>query len=191
MSDAAQIFDVHDEANPPRAEQLLSLVYDELRKLAAHRMAHESPDHTLQATALVHEAYLQLLRTADRQQWDGRGHFFAAIAETMRRILVDRARQKQSQRRGGRFQRQELDPQKLAISEPPIDVLGVHEALARFEKIDKRKADLVKLRYFAGLSIPEAAAALGISSATADRDWAYARAWLHAELRRGIAHSDH
>ena len=184
MSDVTHFMNAMDRSDPQSAEQLLALVYEELRKLAAHRMASESPDHTLQATALVHEAYLRLNASAEGRRWNDRGHFFAAAAEAMRRILVDRARQKKSQRRGGNLKRQDLDLGRISLPEPVDDVLAIHEALARFEQIDKLKADLVKLRYFAGLTVAEAADALGISPATADRAWAYARAWLHAELNR-------
>jgi len=184
MSEVARILSQVEQGDSSAAEKLLPLVYDELRKLAAAKLAQENPGQTLQATALVHDAYVRLVDVEQGQHWDSRGHFFAAAAEAMRRILVDRARQKQSRRRGGGLEQQDIDHLEIAIPEPFIDVLGVNEALARFEKIDKLKADLVKLRYFAGMTIPEAAAALGISSATADRYWVFARAWLHAELKR-------
>jgi len=170
------------------AEQLLPLVYDELRKLAAAKLAQEKPGQTLQATALVHEAYMRLVVVEKPRHWNSRGHFFRAAAEAMRRILLDQARRKQSERQGGSVKRYSLEHGEIAAPEPSLDVLAVNEALARFEQIDKPKADLVKLRYFAGLTIPQAAAALGISSATADRYWAYARAWLHAELKKGDWH---
>lgn len=184
MSEVARILSQVEQGDSSAAEKLLPLVYDELRKLAAAKLAQENPGQTLQATALVHDAYVRLVDVEQGQHWDSRGHFFAAAAEAMRRILVDRARRKQTQRRGGGLEQQDIDHLEIAVPEPFIDVLGVHEALARFEKIDKLKANLVKLRYFAGMTIPEAAAALGISSATADRYWVYARAWLHAELKR-------
>ena len=150
----------------------------------------EKPGQTLQATALVHEAYLRLVVPARgacrprRKHWNSRGHFFAAAAEAMRRILIDQARHKQSQRRGGDRRRQDIEHQEIAAAEPSLDVLAVNEALERFETVDPLKAELVKLRYFAGLTIPQAADALGISATTADRYWAYARAWLHAELKK-------
>lgn len=174
-----------DLNQPQAAAQLLPLVYDELRRLAAHRLQGENPGHTLQATALVHEVYLRLTDTQTQRCWDSRAHFFAAAAEAMRRILIDRARTKGSQRRGGGRQRQGLDEVEIAAPDPALDILALNEALQRLEQIDPRKAELVKLRYFAGLTIPEAAEALGISSTTADRYWAYARAWLHAELKKG------
>ena len=138
----------------------------------------------LQATALVHEAYIRLVDGERAQHWDSRGHFFAAAAEAMRRILVDQARRKNSRRRGDGLNRHALEHVQITAPEPCTDILAVHKALQRFERTDKLKADLVKLRYFAGLTIPQAAEALGISAATADRYWVYARAWLHAELKR-------
>jgi RNA polymerase sigma factor (sigma-70 family) len=207
MSDVTRILSQIESGDPAAAEQLLPLVYNELRKLAAARLAQEKPGQTLQATALVHEAYLRLLGGGEKSEvrdqkpespnatsdlppptsdlWDSRGHFFAAAAEAMRRILIDQARRKESQKRGGDWQRQELEGIEIAAAEPSLDILAVQAALERFERIDPQKAELVKLRYFAGLTIPQAAAALGISSTTADRHWAYARAWLHAELARG------
>jgi len=183
MSDITQIISRIDSGDPKAAEQLLPLVYDELRKLAAQRLSQEKPGQTLQATALVHEAYLRLIGSDDHP-WDSRGHFFVAAAEAMRRILVDSARQKRSQRRGGNRHRVALEEVACASPERSVDLLALHQALERFEKIDKVKAELVKLRYFAGLTIPQVAAALGISSTTADRYWAYARAWLHRELKK-------
>jgi RNA polymerase sigma factor (TIGR02999 family) len=162
----------------------LPLVYDELRRLAAQKMAHEAPDQTLQPTALVHEAYLRLVHVDDAQRWNGRGHFFAAAAEAMRRILIDQARRKQSHRRGGQWAREPLDCVEIAAPAPAADLLAVHEVLEKFAVIHPPKAELVKLRYFAGLSVPEAAKVLGISTTTADRHWAYARAWLHTELKQ-------
>ena len=184
MNQVTRILSAIEQGDPHAAEQLLPLVYDELRKLAAQKLAHEAPGQTLQATALVHEAYLRLVDDDQAQRWDSRGHFFAAAAEAMRRILIDQARQRQSQRRGGGRKRRALQHVDLAGPEPSLDVLALHEALQRFEKIDRLKADLVKLRYFAGLTIPQAAEALGISATTADRYWSYARAWLHAELKK-------
>ena len=185
MSDVTRILEDINEGDAGAAEQLLPLVYGELRKLAAAKMSHESPGQTLQPTALVHEAYLRLVNVKGAQHWNSRGHFFMAAAEAMRRILIDHARRKQSQRRGGGLARDPLESVEIAAPEPAVDLVAVNDALTRFEAIDKPKADLVKLRYFAGLTIPEAAEALGISTTTADRYWAYARAWLHAELKRG------
>jgi RNA polymerase sigma factor (TIGR02999 family) len=185
MSDVTRILSQIDAGNPAAAQQLLPLVYDELRKLAAARLAQEKPGQTLQATALVHEAYLRLVGGSVAEKWDSRGHFFAAAAEAMRRILVEQARKKQSQRQGGGWQQQPLADVEIAVPEPAVDLVAVHEALSKFERIDPVAAQLVKLRYFAGLTIPEAAAALSISSTTADRYWAYARVWLHAELAAG------
>jgi RNA polymerase sigma factor (TIGR02999 family) len=184
MSDVTRILSAIEQGDQATSQQLLPLVYDELRRLAAQKLTQENPGQTLQATALVHEAYLRLVDVERAQNWDSRGHFFAAAAEAMRRILIDQARRKQSQRHGGALQRHVLEHVEIVAPEPFVDILVVNEALERFEKLDKLKADLVKLRYFAGLSIPQAAAALGISSTTADRYWAYARAWLHAELKR-------
>jgi RNA polymerase sigma factor (TIGR02999 family) len=194
MSDVTQILQAAERGDPAASERLLPLVYDELRKLAASRLASERPGQTLNATALVHEAYLRLVASpgapgpdADSpspRQWDGRGHFFAAAAEAMRRILIDQARRKESLRRGGDLQRHDIEFVEIAAAEPCVDLLGLNEALERFELRDPEKAKLVKLRYFAGLTIPQAAQALGVSSTTADRHWAYARAWLHAELSR-------
>jgi len=160
------------------AEELLPLVYDELRKLAAARMAAEKPGNTLSATALVHEAYLRLVGPEDAQQWDHRGHFFAAAAEAMRRILVDRARRKAAAKRGGEFARVDLDPDLAAAPEVHEDLVALDAALDRFAAEYPQQAELVKLRYFAGLSLPDAAAALGLSERTAGRQWAFARAWL-------------
>jgi len=188
MTDVTQILSAIEEGDPHAADKLLPLVYEELRKLATQKLAHEKPGQTLQATALVHEAYLRLVDTARVQRWDSRGHFFAAAAEAMRRILVDRARKKQSLRRGVGLKRRALEHVDIAAAEPLVDVLAVDDALERFEKIDALKAGLVKLRYFAGLTIPQAAEALGISSTTADRYWSYARAWLHAELKKEAPH---
>jgi len=167
------------------AAELLSLVYDELRKLAAVRLAHEKPGQTLQATALVHEAYLRLTDAGKTQHWKSRGHFFGAAAEAMRRILIDQARRKQSEKHGGGLERQDLAETLITAPEPSVDILAVSEAIERFERIDPVAAELVKLRYYAGLTIPEAAESLGISTTTADRYWAYARSWLHAELKKG------
>jgi RNA polymerase sigma factor (TIGR02999 family) len=187
MSEVTQVLDQIAQGDPTAAEQLLPLVYHELRKLAALRLAQEKPGQTLQATALVHEAYLRLVGGDPAQNWNSRGHFFAAAAEAMRRILVDQARRKRSLRRGGNLQRCPIEDVEIEAPEPSVDVLAVHEALERFERIDATGAQIVTLRYFAGLTIPQAAEALGISASTADRTWAYARAWLHTALKHGGA----
>ncbi len=184
MTDVTQILNQIESGDPSAAEQLLPLVYNELRKLAAAKLAHEKPGQTLQSTALVHEAFLRLVDVEKAQHWDSRGHFFAAAAEAMRRILIDQARSKESLRRGGNMQRHDVMQMEIVISEPCVDLLSLNDALERFEHRDPDKALLIKLRYFAGLTIPQAAEALGISTTTADRHWAYARAWLHAELSR-------
>src|SRR5438270_3015406 len=196
MSNVTHILSAIEQGDPHAAAQLLPLVYDELRKLAAQKLAREKPGHTLDATALVHEAYLRLVvpaRGASQppvdKHWNTSGHFFTAAAEAMRRILIDQARHKQSRRRGGGQRRQDIEHDQIAAAEPSLDILAVNEALERFEEVDPLKADLVKLRYFAGLTIPQAADALGVSSTTADRYWAYARAWLHAELKKEASDS--
>jgi RNA polymerase sigma factor (TIGR02999 family) len=185
MTEVTRVLAAVGRGDPHAAELLLPLVYDELRRLAGVRLAAETPGQTLQATALVHEAYLRLVGADASPHWDDRGHFFAAAAEAMRRILIDQARRKHAAKRGGGLARRELDHAEIAAPEPDADLLALDEALARFEAVDPAKAALVKLRYFAGLTIPRAAEALGISSNTADRHWAYARAWLHAELKKG------
>jgi RNA polymerase sigma factor (TIGR02999 family) len=183
MSDVTQILSQIESGDPSAAEQLLPLVYDELRKLAAAKLAHEKPGQTLQATALVHEAYIRLVDVEKAQRWDSRGHFFAAAAEAMRRILVDRARHKQSLKRGG-----DRDRVDMAAAEPvtlPIacdDILGLEGALQKLEEKDTRKAELVKLRFFAGLTTSQAAQALGVSTTTAESEWTYARSWLRLEM---------
>ncbi len=169
--------------NPQAAEQLLPLVYDELRRLAVDKMARERPGQTIQATALVHEAYLRLVDVKAAQQWNGRGHFFAAAAEAMRRILVEQARRKQRLKHGGALKRIDLDPECAMSNAPRSDVLALDEALTKLAAIDPVKAELVKLRYFTGMTMPEAATALGVSLATAERYWTFAKAWLFAELR--------
>jgi RNA polymerase sigma factor (TIGR02999 family) len=185
MSEVTRILSAIEEGDPHAPEQLLPLVYDELRQLAAQKLAQEKPGQTLQATALVHEAYLRLVDAEQAQRWHSRGHFFAAAAEAMRRILVDHARQRRSQRRGGAAKRHSLGSLDPASPAPDEELLAVDEALERLQKLDPPKAELVKLRYFAGMTIPEAAQALGISVPTANRYWAYARAWLHEELAGG------
>jgi RNA polymerase sigma factor (TIGR02999 family) len=164
---------------PNSADEFLPLVYDELRKLAAAKLAQEAPGQTLQATALVHEAYLRLVEGAKVQEWNSRGHFFAAAAEAMRRLLIDRARQKHSQKRGGHYQRVALDEGLSLAAEPPFDLLALDKALEQLSQEAPQKAELVKLRYFAGLSAAQAAEVLGISRATADRYWAFAKVWLY------------
>ncbi len=161
------------------------MVYEELRRLARRKLAREAPGQTLNATALVHEAYLRLVGRNPEQPWDGRNHFFAAAAESMRRILVENARRKRRLRHGGDLVRQDLDPDQVVAPEPSDQLLAVDEAVDRLAQTDPTAAELVKLRYFAGLSIPQAADVLGISPRSADRLWAYARAWLRREIRRG------
>jgi len=180
MSDVTRILEAIGRGDPQAADQLLPLVYEELRRLASSKMAQEAPGHTLQATALVHEAWLRLAGDESRK-WNDRSHFFAAAAEAMRRILVENARRKNRQRRGGGLQRVEFDEAALAVADDQ-QVLAVNDALEKFAGVDKPKAELVKLRYFVGLTIEEAAEVLGISRATAKRHWAYARTWLYAEI---------
>jgi RNA polymerase sigma factor (TIGR02999 family) len=183
MSEVTRILSAIEQGDPHAAEQLLPLVYDELRILAAQRLAHERPGQTLQATALVHEAYLRLVGANQGGNWDNRGHFFAAAAEAMRRILIDRAREKCSEKRGGGRKRLDIDSLHLATTAGPDELLALDEALVKLARHDPAAARLVELRYFAGLTVDEAGKALGISTATAYRDWNFARAWLHAELR--------
>jgi RNA polymerase sigma factor (TIGR02999 family) len=185
MSEVTQILHAIAEGDPHAASQLLPLVYDELRKLAAQKLARETPGQTLQPTALVHEAYLRLVGEDEEQHWDSRGHFFAAAAEAMRRILVEIARQKASLKRGGDRQRMDAVDSLLAIPEPREDLLALDAALAKLAETDKQAAELVQLRYFAGLPIREVAEILGIAPRTADRLWAFARAWLHQEIEGG------
>jgi len=185
MSEVTRILSAIEQGDSRAAGQLLPLVYEELRQLAAQRLAQEKPGQTLQATALVHEAYLRLVDVEQAQQWNSRGHFFAAAAEAMRRILVDRARHKGSRKAGGGRARQELDALEIALPEIPEDLLALDEALNKLVATDKKAADLVHLRFFAGLPLPEAAQLLGISPRSADRLWAYARAWLHQEIQGG------
>jgi RNA polymerase sigma factor (TIGR02999 family) len=182
MSDVTHILFAVEQGAPHGAQQLLSLVYEELRRLAAQRLAKEAPGQTLQATALVHEAYLRLVGESEQTQWNSRGHFFAAAAEAMRRILVEKARHKRSEKGGGQLQRIELNDEQLLAPSRNVDLIALHEALDKLASHDRRKAELVKLRYFAGLTIRQAAAALGIAESTADADWAYAKSWLRLEL---------
>lgn len=185
MNDVTRILSALEQGDSHAADQLLPLVYDELRQLAAQRLALEAPGQTLQATALVHEAYLRLVDVEKAQNWESRGHFFAAAAEAMRRILIDGARRRRTQRRGGEAERLSLEGIEASAPASDDELLAVNEALERLHLVDPPKAELVKLRYFGGLTIPEAAQALGISITTANRYWAFARAWLHEELAAG------
>jgi RNA polymerase sigma factor (TIGR02999 family) len=182
MSDVTRILAAIDRGDPHAAEQLLPLVYEELRKLAARKLAHEKPGQTLQATALVHEAYLRLVGGDPAQPWEGRGHFFAAAAEAMRRILVENARRKGTHKRGGQARRLDLNQLEPACDDRAHDLLALDEALAELQRHDAQAAELVKLRYFAGLTHQEAAEVLGIGRRAADRLWALARAWLYQQL---------
>ncbi len=182
MSDVTRLLSAADAGDPHAAEQLLPLLYDELRKLAAQKLSREAPGQTLDATALVHEAYLRLVDGAAAQHWNSRGHFFAAAAEAMRRILVDQARRKHSLKGGGALRRVNLDEAAPLAPEPTDDLVALGDVLDRLAREDSAKAELVKLRYFAGLSVQEAADILGISRATADRYWAYAKVWLYCAL---------
>ena len=183
MSDVTQILDRVQRGDPLAVGELLPLVYQELRRIAAHKMAGESSGHTLQPTALVHEAWLRLVGTDEPAQFQNHGHFFGAAAEAMRRILIDRARSKRALRHGGGQQRLDIQDLEIAIEVPDDDLLDVNEALDKLAAHDKEAADLVKLRYFVGMTIEEAAQALGIGEATAYRYWAYARAWLFKEIK--------
>jgi RNA polymerase sigma factor (TIGR02999 family) len=183
MSEVTRILSAIDQGDPHAAEQLLPLVYDELRKLAAARLGQETPGQTLQATALVHEAYLRLVGAEKERHWDSRGHFFAAAAEAMRRILLNRARDKKRIKRGGDRPRISLDRIEVAIDTNDEELLALDEALDKLASHDQTAAQLVKLRFFAGLSLKEAAESLGIAQRTAERQWAYARAWLYDQLR--------
>jgi RNA polymerase sigma factor (TIGR02999 family) len=182
MKEVTRILSAIEQGEPHAAAELLPLVYDELRQLAAQKLAQEKPGQTLEATALVHEAYLRLVDRDQAQHWSSRGHFFAAAAEAMRRILVDSARSKRAEKRGGGRRRVEVEVEELAAPQLDQKLLALDAALAKLEQQYPRKAELVKLRYFAGLSIRETAETLGISTATADRYWAYARAWLQREM---------
>ena len=182
MHDVTQILNQIESGDPLAADKLLPLVYDELRRLAALKLAQENPGQTLQATALVHDAYIRLVDVDKAQNWDSRGHFFSAAAESMRRILVGNARRKQSLKAGGNRERIKLDQSELPAKSPNPDVLALSEALDKLEGLDPRKAALVKLRYYAGLTNAQAAAALKISTSSADNDWAYAKNWLRVEI---------
>jgi RNA polymerase sigma factor (TIGR02999 family) len=182
MSEVTRILSAIEQGDPQAAELLLPLVYEELRKLAAQKLAQEAPGQTLQATALVHEAYLRLVDVEKAQQWDSRGHFFAAAAEAMRRILVDNARHKHSRKAGQGRQRRPLEDVEATVSASPDDLLAIDEALTKLERENQAAADLAKMRLFTGLTVDEAADALRISRRTGFRLWTYARAWLQAEL---------
>lgn len=183
MSDVTRILDAIQQGNSKAAEELLPLVYDELRHLAAHKMANETPGQTLQPTALVHEAWLRLAGSENRK-WDGRAHFFGAAAEAMRRILIENARRKRALRHGGGQHRLDIQEVEIATAAKEDELLAVNEALEKFAARDRLKAEPVKLRFFAGLTIEEAAEILGISAPTAKRYWVYARAWLYEEIQR-------
>jgi RNA polymerase sigma factor (TIGR02999 family) len=192
VTEVTRILDQIQRGDPNAAEQLLPLVYDELRRLAAQKLAQEKPGQTLQATALVHEVYLRLVMPAsgshdppEVQQWEGRRHFFAAAAEAMRRILINRARDRGRLKRGGGWQRLHFDQIDLSVAEPPDDLLILNDALEKLAQEDPACAELVRLRFFAGLTLDEAAQTLGIVRRTADRYWAFARSWLYAALRQG------
>jgi RNA polymerase sigma factor (TIGR02999 family) len=182
MSDVTRILSAVEHGDPGAAEQLLPLVYDELKRLAAQKMAQEAPGQTLQATALVHEAYLRLVNVDQVQHWNSRGHFFAAAAEAMRRILVDSARRRKAAKRGHGTGREDLRESALVAAEPDVDIIDLSDALDRLARADSTAAELVKLRFFAGLTTDEAAAALGMSVRSAHDLWTYARSWLRREL---------
>ena len=182
MSDVTQILEQIKSGDPTAADQLLPLVYDELRKLAGAKLAHEKPGQTLQATALVHEAYLRLVNAETVQCWDSRGHFFSAAAEAMRRILVDNARRKLRAKHGGEWKRVNFDSMAEICVSTDEELLALDDALAKLAAEDDESAQIVKLKYFAGLTIPQIAELLGTTSRTVDRRWAYARSWLHQEL---------
>jgi RNA polymerase sigma factor (TIGR02999 family) len=190
MNEVTQILHAIADGDLHAANQLLPLVYEELRRLAAQKLGHETPGQTLQPTALVHEAYLRLVGEREEPHWDSRGHFFAAAAEAMRRILVENARRKKSEKHGGSLARQNLDAEQVALPEVREDLIALDEALTKFAAIEPQAAQLVQLRYFAGLSIPDAAHTLGVSPRTADRLWSYARAWLHQEIAGGPPEED-
>ena len=190
MNEVTRILSAIDQGDPHAAEQLLPLVYDELRQLAAQKLAQEKPGQTLEATALVHEAYLRLVDVEKAQHWNSRGHFFAAAAEAMRRILIDSARRKQAEKHGGDRQRVALDEALASGQAPSYDVLALDEALGRLAVREPAKAELVKLRFFGGLTLPEAAQVLGLSVPTAERYWRFARVWLYAELAGPDADAD-
>lgn len=190
MNEVTRILSAVEQGDPKAAEQLLPLLYEELRRLAAQKLAAEKPGHTLQPTALVHEAYLRLVDVDKVQHWNSRGHFFAAAGEAMRRILVDNARHKRSQKAGGDFVRHDIEPFDFVIPEMPEDLLALDAALDKLQSTDPTAAELVRLRFFAGLPLFEVAQILAVSPRTADRLWAYARAWLHQEIQGGADASE-
>jgi len=183
MSEIAQVLSAIEGGDPHAADRLLPLVYEELRALGAQLIAQEKPGQSLQATALVHEAYVRLVDVNNTQHWNSRGHFFAAAAEAMRRILVDQARRRHAAKRGGQAVREELHETSITAAEPDEELLGINEVLDHFANIDPVAADLVKLRFFAGLNMKEAAEALGMSVRSAQQVWAYARSWLRSKMR--------
>ncbi|MBC8875747.1 MAG: sigma-70 family RNA polymerase sigma factor [Planctomycetes bacterium] len=185
MSDVTHILSVIEQGDSRASEQLLPLVYDELRKLAAAKLANEKPGQTLQATALVHEAYMRLVDSEHQEQWNSRGHFFAAAAEAMRRILVENARRKQRLKRGGGRHREPLGDVAVESDVPDDELLDLDEALTKLANKDPQKAEVIKLRFFAGLSHEETAQALDIAAVTAKRHWRFARAWLHRQMEKG------
>ena len=189
MGEVTRILSAIEQGQPHAADDLLPIVYEELRKLATHRMAQEQPGQTLQPTALVHEAYMRLVDVEKAGQWKSRGHFFGAAAQAMRRILIERARGKARHKRGGGRRRVKLASVDLVVESAPDDLLALDEALQRMELTDRTTAELVNLRYFAGLSMPEAAEAMGVTLRTAERNWTYAKTWLHRELSRGTGDS--
>ena len=182
MSEVTRILDAIQNGDQSATEELLPLVYEELRRLASAKMSKENPGHTLSATALVHEAYVRLVGTGTETEWNGKGHFFGAAAQTMRRILIENARRKGRLKHGAEFKREELHDSQFGVSDPDGEILAVHESLERFADVEPKMAQLVELRYFAGLTSAEAAKIQGISKATADRNWAYARAWLRRDI---------
>jgi RNA polymerase sigma factor (TIGR02999 family) len=183
MTDITRVLSAIEQGDPTAAEQLLPLVYGELRQLAAQKLAQEKPGQTLEATGLVHEAYLRLVDTEKAQHWNSRGHFFAAAAEAMRRILVEKARRRTAAKRGGGAERKGLEPAELVAPEPDERLLAVHDALGELARTDPEAATLVKLRFFCGMTMSEAADVLGISVRTAQDVWAYARSWLRRQMR--------
>jgi RNA polymerase sigma factor (TIGR02999 family) len=187
MSDVTHILSAIEQGDPQAAEHLLPRVYDELRRLAAKWLAREAPGQTLQPTALVHEAYVRLVDVAQAKNWNSRGHFFAAAAEAMRRILIENARRKSTLKRGGARKREQLDEENLIAAAPTDELLALDEALAQLAATDAKAAELVKLRYFAGFTVNQAAEILGMSPRSADLLWAFARAWLHTALKRDDA----
>ena len=190
MNAVTRVLSAIEQGEPHAAAQLLPLVYDELRKLAAEMLAQERPGQTLQATALVHEAYLRLVDVDKVQRWDSRGHFFAAAAEAMRRILIEQARRKMAEKRGGQLQRIAFEHAEAVASAPPEELLALDDALEQLKQSDPVAGNLVQLRYYAGLSVEQAAKALGVSVATGYRHWTFARAWLHGQLSRRDEEAD-